>query len=288
VSSFARLEDVILDEVFPEVDLALRRGRHIVREEPDTYAFLVDAQDHLEPFYRRFGCELIHKSDGYFYLLPSGDKLGRRQLTVAEMVVGQALTLLYLDPETLANGGLVERERLLSHLATLLGTNALVEMLLGKKKHDERVAAEAVRAKVADAIRKLALLGFCEIVDTGRLRLRSALLRFVDPLRDRADKEEALAALVQRGELAYTADTSEPTARQGETEQVSVVREEAHDEQTSAREQKPGGNTHEANVQEETEGEAHGEEETNERREEESLELEADAPSDTYEEEETS
>ena len=68
-------------------------------------------------FYRRFGCELVQQSDGYFYLLPSGDRLGRRQLSAGEMLVGQTLALLYLDPATLQHGGVVGSEALLQRLA---------------------------------------------------------------------------------------------------------------------------------------------------------------------------
>ena len=76
-TSYERLEDVVLDEAFPEVDLCLRRGRHIDRDDPSLYTLLVDAQALLETLYRRFGCELVHKTDGYFYLLPTRDRLGR-------------------------------------------------------------------------------------------------------------------------------------------------------------------------------------------------------------------
>lgn len=71
-SSFQSLEEAISDEHFPEVDLTLRRGRHVGRDDGTAYDYLVDALDHLEPFYRRFGCELMQRADGYFYLLPSG------------------------------------------------------------------------------------------------------------------------------------------------------------------------------------------------------------------------
>ena len=89
----------------------MRRGRHVGRDDGTAYDFLVDAADHLEPFYRRFGCELVQRSDGYFYLLPSGDRLGRRQLSAGEMLVGQTLALLYLDPATLQHGGRRRRAR---------------------------------------------------------------------------------------------------------------------------------------------------------------------------------
>ena len=99
-SSFTRLEDVVLADEFPDLDLALRRGQHIDRDSGTLYSFLIDAQPYLETFYRRYGCELIHSTDGFFYLLPTGDRLGRRHLSPGEMLVGQALTLLYLDPAT--------------------------------------------------------------------------------------------------------------------------------------------------------------------------------------------
>ncbi len=69
-STFARLEEVLLDDLFPDVDLDLRRGRHVGREDGPAYDFLLDAQEHLEPFYRRYGAELVQRTDGYFFLLP--------------------------------------------------------------------------------------------------------------------------------------------------------------------------------------------------------------------------
>lgn len=128
-SAFGTLEEVLADEHFPEVDLALRRGRHVGREDGGAYEYLVDAQALLEPFYRRFSCELVQQSDGYFYLLPSGDRLGRRQLKAGEMLVGQTLALLYLDPTTSQYSGVVAREALLQRLSALLGTDVLVRTL---------------------------------------------------------------------------------------------------------------------------------------------------------------
>lgn len=211
-SAFHRLEDVILDELFPEVDLSLRQGRHLGRDDDAAaYAFLVDALDHLEPFYRRYGAELVHKSDGYFYLLPSGDRLGRGQLRAGEMLVGQALALLYLDPATLQLGGVVERELLLQRLAGLVGAEELVRTLNPRRrKFDERVAAETVRTKVGAALRELASLGFIELVDADRLRLRPALMRFAEPVRALADPSGALERLIAQGEVAPPDEAVDP------------------------------------------------------------------------------
>lgn len=201
-SAFHRLEDVILHDLFPDVDVALRQGRHVGREDGATYTFLVDAAKHLEDLYRRYDAELVHKSDGYFYLLPSGDRLGRSHLTPGEMLVGQALALLYLDPSTLQRGGEVEREELLRRLAVLVGDDALVRALHPRRrKFDERVAAETVRTKVAAALRELAELGFVDLVDGDRIRLRPALMRFAEPVRSLADPKGALERLIALGEV---------------------------------------------------------------------------------------
>jgi chromosome partition protein MukE len=201
-SRFATLEDVIRDEAFPELDLALRRGHHVDRDDAVWYALLVDAQDHLEPLYRRYGCELVHKSDGYFYLLPTNDRLGKRHLSAAEMLVGQALALLYLDPATVETGGVVSREQVLGHLAGVVGSDVLVRMMNPKRRrYDERVAAETVRSKVADALRRLASLGFVDALDDSRYRLRASLLRFAEPLRGAGSPAANLANLVASGEL---------------------------------------------------------------------------------------
>lgn len=204
-TTFHTLEEALDDEHYPEVDLALRRGRHIGRDDGMMYEYLVDAQALLEVFYGRFGCDLIQQSDGYFYLLPSGDRLGRRHLSAGEMLVGQTLALLYLDPATLQHGGMIGREALLQRLSALLGTDVLVRTLDPRRarrgKYDERIAAEAVRTKVGDALRRLADLGFVDVLDDTRLRLRPALMRFAEPVRGLGDLSVALERLVRVGEV---------------------------------------------------------------------------------------
>jgi chromosome partition protein MukE len=215
-SAFATLEAAIADEHFPEVDLMLRRGRHVGRDDGTAYDYLVDAQALLEGFYRRYGCELVQQSDGYFYLLPSGDRLGRRQLSAGEMLVGQTLALLYLDPATLQHGGVVGREALLQRLSGLVGTDVLVRTLNPRRrKYDERIAAETVRTQVGEALRRLADLGFVDVVDEARLRLRPALMRFAEPVRGLSDPNAALERLVARGE-ALLGDAGEADANPDE------------------------------------------------------------------------
>ncbi len=217
--AFSDLRAVIEAEEFPDVDLALRSGRHIGRDDESWYAFLSDAQEQLEAFYRRYGCELVHKTDGYFYLLPSGDKLPRRHLSAADMLVGQALALLYLDPGTVQTGGVVGRDDVLAQLDGILGTDAVIRALNPKRKrYDERVAQETARRKAAEATRRLAGLGFVEVTAEGAIRLRPPLLRFAEPARGAGSPAEALAKLVARGDVVMTEDEGEAERPAGDDE----------------------------------------------------------------------
>ncbi len=206
---YAELQDVVLDPSFPDLDTALRRGRHIDRDDFVSYTLLTEAQDHLETFYRRYGCELIFKADGYFYLLPTGDKLSRRQLSPGDMLVGQALALLFLDPSTIERGGRVTTEDVVAQLAVVLSGDALIRAFYTtKRKFDERVAQKAVRTKVAEGIRHLAALGFVELAEDAKLVLRAALMRFAEPVRGVGQPAAALAKLVADGEVAMVTETA--------------------------------------------------------------------------------
>jgi chromosome partition protein MukE len=200
---FSNLGDVVLDASFPEVDLALRRGHHVHKGEERWYAFLSDAQALLEPLYQRYGYELVHRSDGYFFLLPVSDGLGKRALSVPEMIVGQGLALAYLDPRALEKGGVISREELINQLAAALGSDALLQVLSPKRKRqDDRVRERNARLKVADAARRLAQLGFVELLEGEQLRLCPSLMRFAEPVRGLAAPAEALRQLLARGEVS--------------------------------------------------------------------------------------
>lgn len=213
---YARLQDVIEDELFPDVDLALRRGEHVDLSDPDRYAFLRDAQRHLEALYLRYGCQLV-QAEGYFYLLPQGDRLGRRHLTVGEMLVGQTLALLLLDPATLRGQGVVPRQQVTARLAQLVGEEQLVRALNPRRRRrDQRVAHETVRRELDKALRGLGALGFVEAVGEDELRLKKPLLRFTETVRGAEDPAAALERLVRDGRL--TLDVGPTPGGEGEAE----------------------------------------------------------------------
>jgi chromosome partition protein MukE len=200
---FETLGDVIADATFPEIDLALRAGRHIDVEEGARFELLAEAQALLEGFYQRYGWELVRAPAGYFFLVPQADRIARRHLTTGEMLVGQALALLYLDPATLETAGSGTRTQVVELLAHLVGESRLyLELHPRRRRIDERIAQESVRREVDKAIRALAALGFCDLVDDERIRLKAAVLRFAEPVASLENPTDALARLVAQGRAA--------------------------------------------------------------------------------------
>ena len=75
-------------------------GRHISTDQLDNHAFLMDFQNELDGFYRRYNVELIRAPEGFFYLRPKATTLiARSVLSELEMLVGKVLCYLYLSPE---------------------------------------------------------------------------------------------------------------------------------------------------------------------------------------------
>src|SRR5206468_11878904 len=115
--------------------------------------FLCDAQQFLEGFYRRYGCLLVRTADGYFYLLPSSDQLGRRQLSGAEMLIGQALAMMYLDPASVQAAGVVSRQQLIELLSGLVGRDRLLQALnFRRKRRDEKTEQDSIRRDLDAAL----------------------------------------------------------------------------------------------------------------------------------------
>jgi chromosome partition protein MukE len=209
-SAFHQLEEIIQDALFPEIDLALRAGRHVDRDDGERYAFLLDAQSLLESLYRRYGCELIHASDGFFYLLPVGEQMGRRHLSAGEMLVGQTLALLYLEPTTVQAGGVTQQSVVVARLAGLVGERDLIQALNPRRrKYDERIAQETVRLEIAKALRGLEALGFIDLGEGEQVRLRLALLRFADAVRGLNEPADTLSRLIAEGKAMAESSSDE-------------------------------------------------------------------------------
>ena len=118
---------------------------------------------------------------------------------VTRFAVG-AREVLYLDPATVQSGGGALRGQVIELLDNLVGKDRLVSALNRRRsgKKAERIAQELVRREIDLALRSLSRLGFVELMEGERLRLRPSLLRFADPVRGLGDPAAGLQRLIER------------------------------------------------------------------------------------------
>jgi chromosome partition protein MukE len=159
--SYDSLELVVTDPLFPGIDHRLRTGAHIDMDDIRSYEFLLQAESFLQVFYEGYACRLVHGQEGYYYLLSEGDLLGRHRLSTAEMLVGQVLALLRMDPSYLQTTGRIPVDHVLSHLEMLLSRQRLVELLAPRARgRDVETDNRKIREAVDKAINGLARWNF--------------------------------------------------------------------------------------------------------------------------------
>ncbi len=201
-TTYESLEEVVTDPLFPEIDHRLRTGAHIDMDDIRSYELLLQAEPFLQGFYEGYGCRLVQGQEGYYYLLSEGELLGRHRLSVAEMLVGQVLALLRMDPSYLMTTGRIPVDHVLSHLEMLLGRQRLVELLATRARgRDTETDNRKIREAVDKAVNGLARLGFLVVErGSGHVLPRKSIMRFADPVRDAGDPAAALEELVKHGE----------------------------------------------------------------------------------------
>jgi len=194
------IADLLRDQEFPEVDVALRRGCHIDEDtDRDQHLFIEQYQVALQAFYRAYDADLIRDPDGFWALIPLSTSPFRiRHLHRTEMVVGLALAHLRMDPAILASQMTVSEEQLLINIDALFGGQERLQTLLGRGRGTRRAihGQQKIRKIVRKAVSSLSRLGFLERQGE-RLLLRAALARFVDIARD-PDPSVALNRLKER------------------------------------------------------------------------------------------
>ncbi len=209
--SFRCLEDVITDPLFPSLDQRLRKGFHVDSDDIAEYELLQRAAEWLDAFYARYECRLVHGPEGFWYLLSEGDLLGHRRLSLAQMLVGQVLALMRMDPAWLSETGWIPRIKVLETLENLLGRERLAAVLAPRRStRDHHVDERKIREAVDKAIKGLEALGFlCRRSETEELLPRPSLMRFIGPVRDSGDPEVALRQLIRDGEVELDAPAGE-------------------------------------------------------------------------------
>ena len=200
-----KLAVAIANPIFPAVDSLLRSGRHISTEHLDNHAFLMDFQNELDGFYRRYNVELIRAPEGFFYLRPKATTLiARSVLSELEMLVGKVLCYLYLIPERLAQKVIFSTKEVNDELLNLDDEGKLLKAVNQRSSGsdlDKQKLAEKVRA----AIGRLRRLGMIQTVgeqNSGKFTISESVFRFGAEVRSGDDPLEAQARLIRDGEAA--------------------------------------------------------------------------------------
>lgn len=214
---YETLADVIVDSLFVKADLELRRGSHIsASNDIFLFNFLVAAQHLLEPFYDAYRVQLILGSEGYFYLLPDHNvvppPLGSHKLSILEMLAGQTIALMRLDPKWLATNGRIPELSILELMEHILGQERLLGYVGRKRGRDRENEAKNLREQFSGALRTLKGLGFIQREGKGSgavILPQTAIMRFADPVRGRDSFVEALERLIRDGEIEHIGDDGE-------------------------------------------------------------------------------
>jgi chromosome partition protein MukE len=208
--NYSDLHTLIMDPLFPELDVRLREGWHCDEEEIEAYDFITRALDWLTVYYDLYGCELVHAAEGYYYLRPISKLIKTYTLGVESMVVSQFLALMKMDPRYLEAAGSFGLADLIERIELLLGSRQIGRIFLRRKKDVDAVGEADVanyHQAVKRSLRELARLGFVTLnPDFSRIYPRKAVFRFLDPVRHLTDPAEALESLV-RGENPFITET---------------------------------------------------------------------------------
>jgi len=197
-----KLANALLNPIFPALDSALRAGRHIGVEELDNHAFLMDFQDELEGFYRRYNVELVRAPEGFFYLRPRSTTLiPRSVLSELDMMVGKILCYLYLSPERLAHEGIFTQQELYDELLGLADENKLLK-LVNQRSTGSDLDRQKLQEKVRTSLNRLRRLGMVWFMgaDSSKFRITEAVFRFGADVRSGDDAREAQLRMIRDGE----------------------------------------------------------------------------------------
>ncbi len=200
-----KLANAIANPIFPTVDSLLRSGHHISTDQLDNHAFLMDFQNELDGFYRRYNVELIRAPEGFFYLRPKATTLiARSVLSELEMLVGKVLCYLYLSPERLAQQGIFSTQEVYDELLNLADEGKLLKAV-NQRSSGSDLDKQKLSEKVRAAIGRLRRLGMIHTVGeqhSGKFTISESVFRFGAEVRSGDDPLEAQARLIRDGEAA--------------------------------------------------------------------------------------
>ena len=195
------LHDLLLDPLFPELDMKLRAGWHCDEEEIQAFEFITRTQDKIEMFYELYGYELLYATEGYYYLRPVSKSIKTYYLGTEAMVVSQFLALMRMDPQYLEASGYFNLQELLEKIELMLGQKQINRIFL-KRKHEKKIFTDQdtqnFQLAVKRSLRELSRYGFVSLdPEFNKIYPRKPIFRFMDPIRKLDDPQAALESVVK-------------------------------------------------------------------------------------------
>ena len=213
------LHELIMDPLFPEIDVKLRLGWHCDEEEIEAYEFITRALDWVTIYYDLYGSELVYAAEGYYYLRPVSKLIRTYTLGIESMIVSQFLALMKMDPRYLESSGSFDFQELVEKIELLLGKNQISRIFLKRKREKEMVGEHDIanfHQAIKKSLRELARLGFVSInPDFSRIYPRKPIFRFMDPVRNLEDPQKALESVV-KGEDPFMTDSPDEVEEEDE------------------------------------------------------------------------
>ncbi len=211
------LHDLLLDPLFPELDMKLKSGWHCDEEEIEAFEFITRVQDKIEMFYELYGYELLYATEGYYYLQPVSSSIKIYKLGIESMVISQFLALMKMDPQYLESAGYFNLQELLERIELMLGNRQISRIFLKRKRIKETISDQDIlsfQQPVKRALRELSRYGFVTVsTDFNKIYPRKAIFRFMDPIRNLDDPRKAMESLV-KGENPF--ESSDETVERDE------------------------------------------------------------------------
>jgi chromosome partition protein MukE len=203
------LHDLLMDPLFPELDMKLRTGWHCDEEEIESFEFISRVQDKIEMFYELYGYELLYATEGYYYLNPVATNIKTYKLGMESMIVSQFLALMKMDPQYLESSGFFNLEELLDKIELMLGKRQVIRIFLKRKRSKESISEQdfaSFQQAVKRSLRELSRYGFVTVnSDFSKIYPRKPIFRFMDPIRNLDNPTAAMESLI-RGENPFITD----------------------------------------------------------------------------------
>lgn len=208
-----KMTQALAHPLFPELDSALRSGRHIALDDLDNHMFLMDFQSELETFYHRYNVELIRAPEGFFYLRPRSTTLiPRSVLSELDMLVGKVLCYLYLSPERLAHEDIFTVQELQEELVTLADESRLLK-LVNQRSTGSDLDRQKLLDKVKTSLNRIRRLGMIHFIQNDtKFRITEAIFRFGADVRSNNDMQDAQLKLIRDGEAIIIDGSPMPQA----------------------------------------------------------------------------